>query len=133
MPKKPAPMLDRFLQKVEMVPIAGCWLWNGSTDGRGYGAISTKRGNAPKKAHRVAYELFVGPIEAEKVVRHQCDTPSCVNPNHLSIGTQKDNVHDTVRRNRLNPISFMNLQPGEKGFYGAGPNTRKENSNGILK
>ena len=126
MPKKPSPLIDRFLSKVEMIPIAGCWLWTGAIDVHGYGHMSSRRGKSPYKSHRIAYELFIGKIPDGNVVRHKCDNPNCVNPAHLDIGTQKDNACDTSRRNRLNPVSILNLRPGKQGFRGAGPLSTKE-------
>lgn len=72
------------------------------------------------KAHRVSFEMRYGPISDGLIVRHKCDNPNCVNPNHLEIGTQMDNMLDASSRGRLNPKSLLNLRPGEKGFYGAG-------------
>ena len=126
MPKKPSPLINRFMSKVEMLPLIGCWLWTGATDSSGYGLMSSQRGKAPYRSHRIAYELFVGDIPEGNVVRHICDNPNCVNPNHLEAGTQKDNALDTSRRKRLNPTSFLNLRPGKLGFHGAGPLSTKE-------
>jgi len=120
------PILQRLLSRIEIIPIAGCWIWMGSSDKHGYGRISTSRGESPAKVYRVTYESFVGKIPPGKVVRHLCDTPSCCNPEHLAIGTQKDNMIDASKRNRLNRKSLLNLRPGAKGFYGAGSKSNGE-------
>lgn len=81
----------------------GCWLWQSAKDGFGYGHIEYKGGIY--KAHRRAYELTYGPIPKEIngeaiVVRHTCDVPACVRPDHLILGTNQDNINDRVARGR---------------------------------
>lgn len=114
------------MSMLEPIPISGCWIWIGATDGKGYGHMASAYKKSPMKAYRVSYELFNGKIPKGLVVRHKCDIPSCVNPNHLEIGTQKDNMQDASKRGRLNPISLLNLRPGCKGTYGAGTKSNKE-------
>lgn len=123
------PLHLRFWRRVERVE-SGCWLWRGSLDGGGYGQISTAQGFAPAKAHRVSWEMRNGPIPDGMVVCHTCDTPACVNPDHLFIGTQQDNMRDCSRKNRINPVSILNLRPGSPGHLGAGPESRKEKARG---
>lgn len=107
-----------------------CWIWTGTTDGYGYGVTSHFRQKI--KAHRLSYEMRFGPIPPGLVVRHKCDNPCCVNPNHLELGTQKDNVRDAVSRGRLNPVSRLNLRPGAKGHHGAGPISNMEKKHGRI-
>lgn len=78
--------------------VNGCWEYNGSRTVQGYGRISVK--GVTKKAHRVAYESVHGPIPEGMVIRHTCDNPPCVNPDHLIIGTHQDNADDMVSRGR---------------------------------
>ncbi|WP_292502878.1 HNH endonuclease [Mesorhizobium sp.] len=93
----------RFWSKVTVTPInEQCWQWNGAVNGNGYGNFRIPeygRGTVP--AHRVAYMLCVGSMPADGlVVRHNCDNPLCVNPNHLEAGTQADNMDDMTKRGR---------------------------------
>lgn len=94
-PRKP--VVDRFMANVSPVPEAGCWLWVGCTQRPGYGRMSYN-GRA-EYAHRVSYELFIGQV-GDFDVCHKCDTPSCVNPTHLFLGTPSDNANDMVRKMR---------------------------------
>ena len=80
---------------------AGCWEWNGKRNKYGYGRFSAKRlGITETMAHRVMYELYVGPIPDGLMIRHKCDNPPCVNPAHLLPGTNLDNVRDMMERGR---------------------------------
>lgn len=74
----------------------GCWPWKGGTHTFGYG--STANGSA----HRVAYQFAKGEIPPGHVIRHQCHNPICCRPDHLLTGTQKENVHDSIRAGRKN-------------------------------
>mgnify|MGYP001618256634 CR=1 FL=1 len=89
--------MDRFWSKVDMNP-HHCWEWLRSTDNHGYGQFSLNR--RPRKAHIVSYMLTKGEIPKGQKVRHTCDNPPCVNPDHLILGTQYDNVRDMVTRGR---------------------------------
>jgi hypothetical protein len=90
-------MEARFLAKVNKIE-GGCWEWTGYKSSKGYGRL--KANGSDLYAHRVAYELWVGPIPSGLDVRHKCDNPCCVNPDHLKTGTHQDNMDDKVERNR---------------------------------
>lgn len=91
----------RFWSKVDKT--SDCWIWLGLKDKDGYGKWSQGR------AHRVSYELAFGLISSDDHVCHECDNPSCVNPDHLWIGTNQDNTTDRnekkrqARRHRIRP------------------------------
>lgn len=91
-------MMDRFLEKIK-VDGNGCWNWQGYMQKNGYGqfGIST---NKSLYAHRVSYELFNKESTKGKYVCHKCDNPSCVNPDHLYLGTQLDNIRDSIRNGK---------------------------------
>jgi hypothetical protein len=87
----------RFLSKVNKTDT--CWLWTGRLNDDGYGHFDVNT-NKAKSSHRVAYELWVAPIPDGLYVRHKCDVRNCVNPDHLEVGTQQDNVNDMFERGR---------------------------------
>jgi hypothetical protein len=92
----------RFEAFCEKITESGCWIWMGSLDGGwlgGYGRIRM----APMKerrAHRLAWELYRGPVPPGKWVLHRCDVPCCVNPGHLFLGNAKVNVVDRQIKGR---------------------------------
>lgn len=92
-------MKDRFLKFVEPITETGCWIWTGGVFRHGYGMFSPEKGKT-KSAHRMSYELFVGEIPGELCVCHKCDTPLCVNPAHLFLGTVADNARDMDNKGR---------------------------------
>lgn len=81
-----------------------CWDWR-SSGHSGYGRFQFRVNGKTiyVYAHRYAWELTYGPVPEGKRVRHRCDRGSCVNPDHLVLGTQKDNVQDAIDRKRFNP------------------------------
>ena len=84
----------RFWTKAEATET--CWNWKWSCGPKGYGTLG-HRGKT-MRAHRVAYELVNGEIPKGKSVLHSCDNPKCVNPDHLWIGTQQDNMIDRIKK-----------------------------------
>ena len=79
----------------------GCWLWRGPQNGKGYGRIYHNKKR--QVAHRIAYELTVGPIPDGLFACHKCDNPICVNPDHLFLGTQQDNMRDWTQKGKNHP------------------------------
>ena len=89
---------ERFLKHVNKT--TRCWFWTGAINDKGYGWVSRSKKLGPPRAHRLSYELFVGRIPKGRWVLHKCDVPLCVRPNHLFIGTPKDNTQDMLRKGR---------------------------------
>ncbi len=90
---------ERFESKVDKS--GDCWIWTGATTRGGYGHMRFKKssGWSMKRSHIVSYELYKGPTEG-LLVCHTCDNPVCVNPDHLWLGTVKENADDMVAKGR---------------------------------
>ena len=119
---------ERFWNRVEKSD--GCWAWTGDKHPFGYGviAIIVNRHRTRILAHRYSFMLHNGPIHRTDVVMHSCDNPSCVNPAHLSVGTQKDNIQDMMRKKRHSSFSVTECAQGhprtpENYLKGATPTT----------
>lgn len=92
---------DRFWDKVEFDHPSKCWHWTAFRSPRGYGRVADGK-RSSRGAHCVAWELWnESDVPSGKVVMHRCDVPSCVNPYHLQIGTQRDNMRDAAAKGRL--------------------------------
>lgn len=104
-------LAHRFLSKIEFPSLAEnestdlskvdtntCWLWKGCKTWNGYGFFRV--GHKQCRAHRVSYQMFVADIQPNLLALHRCDTPACVNPTHLWLGTTRENVHDKIQKGR---------------------------------
>jgi hypothetical protein len=91
---------DNLIQFTDIREDTGCWEWKLDRNPAGYGCVTRKGGGGNTYAHRRAYELCRGEIPPGLMVLHRCDNPCCVNPEHLYIGTPKDNARDRTQRGR---------------------------------
>lgn len=111
---------DRFYEKVQKTE--SCWLWKGALNSRGYGSLGNGAGKRIL-AHRYSYVLHRGEIPEGLIVCHTCDVRECVNPEHLWVGTHKDNSDDMFAKNRQGWTSrpFLFCKQGHEfavvGFY----------------
>lgn len=103
------PFKDRFLEACTPEPMSGCWIWLHRADRDGYGRMrglnKTEIG-----AHRWSYKLFVGEVPDNVKVLHRCDTPICVNPAHLFLGSQADNLSDATSKGRLRFTAPLSME-----------------------
>jgi len=105
--KAQATLLERFMSRVDTS--GDCWEWTAGRQEAGYGYFDVA--GHRYRAHRVAYELAVGPIPEGMFVCHRCDNPPCVRPSHLFLGSQLDNVADARAKGRLSPTIFDGTLP----------------------
>jgi len=108
-------ILERFEEKYIPEPMSGCFLWTASVNNSGYGWIGVN--GKTVGAHRLSYELFIGSVPDGLCVLHKCDVRSCVNPDHLFLGTYKDNRADMIAKGRA---------PDMKGVNGGGAKLTEE-------
>lgn len=97
-------LIERIMDKSIPEPNSGCWLWTAAHNPNGYGFMWS--GSKREYSHRLSYTLFKGPIPSGLNVLHKCDQPACVNPDHLSVGTQSENLRDMVRKGRNTKVAL---------------------------
>lgn len=103
------PVVQRFFEKIAF-GVSDCWYWRGAKHKLGYGLFNSVPGES--KAHRASWRLHNGDIPAGMMVLHKCDVRCCVNPDHLYLGTQFDNMRDCVERGRhVNTPRFGEANP----------------------
>jgi HNH endonuclease len=94
--KMQRPLEEYFIPE----PNSGCWLWLGAVDQDQYGIGWDTELKRNMRAHRMVYEILVGPIPSDKKLLHRCDNPCCVNPDHMTIGTTAENNADMREKGR---------------------------------
>lgn len=112
----PENFAERFRAHVDKTGPDGCWSWTGTTNGDGRGRVHVrfeggckdgKRGKRVRAyAYAIAWQLANGDLPEGATVCHHCDNPNCVNPEHLFIGTQTDNIRDMYAKGRGNSFGW---------------------------
>lgn len=127
----PQPPEIRFMNHFVPEPNSGCWLWTSKTN-KGYGLIRGVGGRYIA-AHRLAWQIFRGAIKDKSFVCHRCDTPSCVNPDHLFLGGPLENMRDMIAKGRDNRSFWKNKTHCKQGHPFDESNTYPYRTrNGVL-
>ena len=120
-------LAERLRHRGWTVTDSGCWEWSGGRSLKGYGGVWN--GFKVESTHRVAYRVWVGEIPEGYVVRHKCDNPPCINPDHLEVGTHADNSRDMVDRKRnMSGANHHNAKLFEQDVL----DIRREYAKGVL-
>lgn len=109
-PKSGVSLLDRLLSRIVVDDVTDCWEFTGGKNNIGYGMIRDDK--KMRTAHRVSYEEHIGKIPHGMCVCHTCDNPICCNPNHLWIGTMKQNMQDMLSKGRAKPFGQHTVTGG---------------------
>ncbi len=108
---------------------SGCWVWVGNITPQGYGVFSSNKKGV--SAHRAAWMFYRGSIPVGMLVCHKCDNPPCVNPDHLFLGSYKDNSFDMMKKNRQRNKDYCNPSH-EKEFGILAKNIRKYRRQNLI-
>ena len=129
--------VDDFWSRVDIGAEDSCWNWLGAKTARGYGLYAPMPG-VLLRAHRVAYGLHNGGVDDGMFVCHKCDNPSCSNPNHLFLGTPKDNIDDMIQKGRnvvmlgeANPMSKLSREAVRRMFQDRRTNSAIASEYGV--
>jgi len=95
--------IERFFDKVLPEPNSGCWLWTGAVNSKGYGSFSLD--GKLMTAHRASWLIHKRRGTGGLMICHRCDTRTCVNPDHMFLGTNTDNQRDSIQKGRRPPTS----------------------------
>lgn len=119
---------ERLLSHTEECKFTGCWNCNYATDSDGY--TSMRILGKSEKSHRAAYQLWKGRIPLGMLVCHTCDNPRCINPEHLWLGTPRDNMEDKVRKGRQSKVGNRGNVRGDKNGSRTHPGSHLGERNG---
>lgn len=119
-----------FYSQVTVPNNNGCMFWLGSKNKKGYGQINVN--NKPMLSHRFSYMLHYGAFDNQLCVLHKCDMPSCVAPEHLFLGTKKDNMRDCANKGRLKTPNYKGQNSSSAKLLDCEiPIIRKKLKNGL--